>query len=73
MYNMYLYGSTTTRVTYTVNMIYARRRLFLALASTQVKKTCARKIKCLCHDTLKKISVMHVIKLGFAPVSFPPG
>ncbi len=23
--------------------------------------------------TLKKISVMHVIKLGFAPVSFPPG
>jgi hypothetical protein len=22
---------------------------------------------------LKKISVMHVIKLGFAPVSFPPG
>ncbi len=24
-------------------------------------------------DTLKKISVMHVIKLGFAPVSFPPG
>ncbi len=24
-------------------------------------------------STLKKISVMHVIKLGFAPVSFPPG
>jgi len=24
-------------------------------------------------DALKKISVMHVIKLGFAPVSFPPG
>jgi hypothetical protein len=24
-------------------------------------------------NTLKKISVMHVIKLGFAPVSFPPG
>ncbi len=23
--------------------------------------------------TLKKISVMHVIKLGFAPISFPPG
>ncbi len=23
--------------------------------------------------SLKKISVMHVIKLGFAPVSFPPG
>jgi hypothetical protein len=23
--------------------------------------------------TLKKISVMHVIKLDFAPVSFPPG
>ncbi len=22
---------------------------------------------------VKKISVMHVIKLGFAPVSFPPG
>jgi hypothetical protein len=25
------------------------------------------------YPTLKKISVMHVIKLGFAPVSFPPG
>ncbi len=25
------------------------------------------------NHTLKKISVMHVIKLGFAPVSFPPG
>ncbi len=25
------------------------------------------------YTTLKKISVMHVIKLGFAPVSFPPG
>jgi hypothetical protein len=24
-------------------------------------------------SALKKISVMHVIKLGFAPVSFPPG
>ncbi len=25
------------------------------------------------YTALKKISVMHVIKLGFAPVSFPPG
>ncbi len=29
--------------------------------------------RCSCYSTLKKISVMHVIKLGFAPVSFPPG
>ncbi len=27
----------------------------------------------ICFTALKKISVMHVIKLGFAPVSFPPG
>ncbi len=30
-------------------------------------------IEHLSKPALKKISVMHVIKLGFAPVSFPPG
>ncbi len=31
------------------------------------------KLKAERERALKKISVMHVIKLGFAPVSFPPG
>ncbi len=35
---------------------------------------CFRPGACISSDyTLKKISVMHVIKLSFAPVSFPPG
>ncbi len=33
----------------------------------------ARLVASIGRGALKKISVIHVIKLGFAPVSFPPG